>query len=92
MAEKRTKVDKLQRSIERTEKRTGPGAEEAGRTSQQDTGLLSTILDPTQLEEEIRRHAFQHYEARGCKGGHELDDWLQAEAEITHSKRKADAA
>lgn len=91
MAEKRTKADKLQRSIERAEKQAAPGAEEAVSASQQDMGLPSTILDSTQLEEEIRRRAFQHYQARGCTGGHELDDWLQAEAEITH-KRKAAAA
>ena len=34
-------------------------------------------------EEEIRRRAYELYEERGREAGHELDDWLQAEAEIT---------
>jgi len=34
------------------------------------------------LEEEIRRLAFEIYVDRGRKDGHDLDDWLLAEAEI----------
>ncbi len=34
------------------------------------------------LEEQIRRRAYELYEARGRKSGNELKDWLQAEAEI----------
>jgi hypothetical protein len=34
------------------------------------------------LEEEIRRHAYELYMERGREDGHDLDDWLQAEAEI----------
>lgn len=30
-------------------------------------------------EEAIRRMAYTLFEARGCIGGHELEDWLQAE-------------
>jgi hypothetical protein len=33
--------------------------------------------------EEIRRRAYELYEARGRGDGHDLEDWLQAEAEIT---------
>ncbi len=90
MAEKRTKADKLQRSIERAEKRVGPSPEEAVNTLQETLPLRATP-DPTQLEEEIRHCAFWHYEARGCVAGHELDDWLQSEAEIRR-KRRAVAA
>jgi hypothetical protein len=32
--------------------------------------------------EKIRLRAFELYEARGHKEGHELEDWLQAEAEV----------
>jgi hypothetical protein len=35
------------------------------------------------LEEEIRRHAYQLYEERGREDGHDLDDWLHAEAVVT---------
>jgi len=34
------------------------------------------------LQEQIRRRAFELYEQRGHTDGHELDDWLQAEAEV----------
>jgi len=34
------------------------------------------------LEDEIRRRAFELYEARGSQDGHALDDWLLAETEI----------
>ena len=44
-------------------------------------------LDPT--EEAIRMRAYELYEQRGCEPGHELDDWLQAEAEIMGKKRRA---
>ena len=41
-------------------------------------------IEPSQnLEEDIRRRAYELYEARGCDDGHDLDDWLRAEAEIT---------
>ena len=32
----------------------------------------------------IRKRAYQLFEARGRRQGHELDDWLQAEREIKH--------
>ena len=33
-------------------------------------------------EEEIRNRAHQIYLERGCEGGHEISDWLQAEYEL----------
>ena len=35
------------------------------------------------MEETIRRRAYQLYEQRGRVDGHELDDWLQAETELS---------
>ena len=37
------------------------------------------------LLEQIRRRAYELYEERGFEVGHELDDWLTAEAEITEN-------
>ena len=37
---------------------------------------------PINLEEEIRRRAYQLYEERGCTPGRENDDWFVAEREI----------
>ena len=44
------------------------------------------------LEEDIRRRAYQLYEERGREDGHDLDDWLSAEAEITETRVKVIAA
>jgi hypothetical protein len=35
------------------------------------------------LEEQIRHRAYQLYEARSRKDGNDLEDWLQAEIDIT---------
>ena len=43
------------------------------------------------LEEQIRRRAYEVYEQRGRVKGYALDDWLQAEAEI-EIKAKTTAA
>ena len=42
-------------------------------------------------EEEIRRRAYVLYEQRGREDGHDLDDWLHAEAELTAQSIKAAA-
>jgi len=39
--------------------------------------------------EEVRRRAYELYEARGRGDGHDLEDWLQAEAEITEMTQAA---
>ena len=44
------------------------------------------------LEEDIRRRAYELYERRGREDGHDLDDWLRAEAEITGTAVKGTAA
>jgi len=37
-------------------------------------------------EEILRMRAYQLFEQRGHEHGHDVDDWLQAEAEITGKK------
>jgi len=44
------------------------------------------------LQEQIRRRAYELYEQRGREDGHELDDWLQAESEVIQKKAKTAAA
>lgn len=44
------------------------------------------------LEEEIRRRAYEFYEERGREHGHDLDDWVRAEAEVTGSVVRTRAA
>ncbi len=36
---------------------------------------------------EIARLAYHFYEMRGRRDGHDLDDWLSAERELTHHYR-----
>lgn len=33
---------------------------------------------------QVRQRAFEIYKRRGGEPGHELEDWLQAEKELTH--------
>jgi len=51
-----------------------------------DTGPLSP-----ELEEQIRARAYEIYEQRGRDGGHQIDDWLQAEAELSGKSETAAA-
>ena len=37
-------------------------------------------------EEIIRRRAYELFELRGCQHGHDVEDWLAAEAEVTGRK------
>ncbi len=50
-----------------------------------------TSLAP-ELQEQVRRRAHEVYEQRGREEGHGLDDWLRAEAEVTHQQTKIVAA
>ena len=40
------------------------------------------------LQQQIRLLAYSLYEQRG-RGGHELDDWLKAELEVTQQRAKS---
>jgi Protein of unknown function (DUF2934) len=55
-------------------------------TTNQTTGSTSD------LQEQIRRRAYELYEERGKDDRHELADWLQAESELTQQRSKAMAA
>ncbi len=48
--------------------------------------------EPQELEHQIRLRAYELYEARGCEDGHELEDWLRAEGEITEKQVRTVAA
>lgn len=45
-----------------------------------------------ELEQRIRVRAYQLHQQRGKQGGHALDDWLQAEEELTGQKSLRAAA
>jgi hypothetical protein len=56
------------------------------RTNQQTTQATSD------LQEQIRSRAYDLYEQRGREDGHDLEDWLQAESEVTQQKAMTVAA
>lgn len=43
---------------------------------------LENETNSDQDQDQVARRAYQLYQARGGEPGHELEDWLQAEAEI----------
>lgn len=47
---------------------------------------------PLALQEQVRARAYELYEQRGHEGGHEIEDWLQAEQEVLGNKTIAHAA
>jgi Protein of unknown function (DUF2934) len=47
---------------------------------------------PADREQAIREAAYALFEARGCEPGHELDDWLKAEAQVQQLNREAGAS
>jgi hypothetical protein len=51
-----------------------------------------TIESTSDLQEQIRLRAYELYEQRGREDGRDLDDWLQAESEVTGQKPTAIAA
>ncbi len=55
------------------------------------TKQTANVVTHPNLEQEIRRRAYALYEERGREDGHDLDDWLRAEVEITAAARRAAA-
>jgi hypothetical protein len=54
--------------------------------------LPTAINEPQELEQRIRERAYELYEARGQKDGHELEDWYRAKEEITNKKFRTASA
>jgi hypothetical protein len=51
------------------------------------TGTLLVMKSTSELQEQIRRRAYELYEQGGRSDGHELEDWLQAEWEGLRRRR-----
>jgi len=60
------------------------------------TNTNPTEKSPHPTREEVELRAYQIYIERGCPDGHDVDDWLQAEHELSekyaNSSRMAKAA
>ncbi len=48
--------------------------------------------EPQNMEEAIRTRAYELYDERGRESGHDLEDWLRAEEEVTQRKTRTTAA
>ena len=58
------------------------------RSSQKSETELKQGQTQAEVEAEICLRAYELYEVRGYSDERDLDDWLQAEAEILETKRK----
>jgi hypothetical protein len=47
--------------------------------------VTSEASEAEDLESRIRERAYELYEARGREDGHELEDWIRAEEEVTET-------
>lgn len=60
--------------------------------AQENPDKTISLPHPHRVEDQIRRRAYELYEARGGEDGHEVEDWLKAEEEITTRKTRPVAA
>jgi hypothetical protein len=51
-----------------------------------------TLKSPLEVEEAVRRRAYEFYEQRGYVDGHDVEDWLIAEQEVRGTLRQRAAA
>jgi hypothetical protein len=58
------------------------------RTTSHQVPPLAGMKSAAELQEQIRCRAYQLYEEHGRNDGHELGDWLRAEAEVARQKEK----
>ena len=55
-------------------------------TTGQTSTTVAVMKSRSELQDEIRRRAYELYEQRGSNKGHEVSDWLQAESEVTQKR------
>ena len=50
-----------------------------------DSAIGLTADERLKVQEEIKKHAYELWLKNGCHDGNDLDNWLQAERELTNS-------
>jgi Protein of unknown function (DUF2934) len=55
-------------------------------TTGQTSTTVGVMKSASDLQDQIRRRAYELYEQRGSNDGHEVSDWLQAESEVAQKK------
>jgi hypothetical protein len=56
-------------------------------TNRRQVSTLAVMKSASDLQDQIRRRAYELYEQRGSNDGHELGDWLQAESEVAQKAK-----
>ena len=71
--------------------KSGNGASpQAGHVAAQSSPKpVSSVVSSGDFEEQVRRRAYEIYEAQGRPEGHEQEHWQQAEAEVRTRTRSA---
>jgi hypothetical protein len=64
----------------------------ANRTSPSPSQSIAQAGSTPERLEQIRMRAYELFEQRGRKDGHNLEDWLQAEAEVNQQQKKKTSA
>jgi tRNA 2-selenouridine synthase SelU len=65
---------------------TSPAKPVAPRAAAESTAQSTASTTGDAKDEFVRQAAYYYYESRGRIGGHELDDWLRAEAEFERTR------
>jgi hypothetical protein len=66
------------------------GSREGAKLAVVRTDSRATVM-PINMEEEVRRRAYELSERRGFTSGHETEDWLMAESEVMQRYRQHSA-
>jgi hypothetical protein len=53
-----------------------------------ETEATNVTAPSEERQEQIRLRAYELYEARGREDGHEIEDWLQAEADVVPNSER----
>jgi hypothetical protein len=56
--------------------------------ARQTSTTVAVMQSASELQDQIRRRAYELYQQRGGNDGHELGDWLQAESELAQQKAR----
>jgi hypothetical protein len=55
-------------------------------TAIQTSTTVAVMKSASEIQDQIRRRAYELYEQRGSNDGQEVSDWLQAESEVAQKK------
>jgi Protein of unknown function (DUF2934) len=58
----------------------------SGSNASQTSTSVAVMKSAAELQDQIRRRAYELYEQRGSNDGYEVRDWLQAESEVVQRK------